>query len=326
MQISKKTIKTINTPEESRLMNMFLTDPDCIRQRAYVNIPAWHDKGYLGDGLSIFCDDVGGSHVAIVADIIQTILPKARVYTGGISYMQKSGKITECKIRCDETGEALPFDEFIEKYEINLINNSKGSPYKGRIQPIALYMKDKIKQYNLIMCGAGGNDADSPITQEYYGACIVVASCRLDKGVPVWSYKSVGEEIDFAMFNGFTSGTSFSSPFLLGMAGLLRCKYPNITQEEVYEYFKSHSMDILEEGKDIKSGWGLPIMGKVETEIIMQIGNHKITVDGKPIILDQCPVYNERGDRTLVPLRAIAEAFGATVDWDGVTQTIKIVR
>ena len=61
-------------------------------------------------------------------------------------------------------------------------------------------------------------------------------------------------------------------------------------------------------------------------EIVMQIGNHKITVDGKPIILDQCPVYNERGDRTLVPLRAIAEAFGATVEWDAGTQTITIVR
>lgn len=73
-------------------MSMFLTDPDCVRQREYANIPAWHDKGYLGKGLSVFCDDVGGSHVAIVADIIQTILPKAAVYTGGIGYTQKSGK------------------------------------------------------------------------------------------------------------------------------------------------------------------------------------------------------------------------------------------
>lgn len=307
-------------------MGLFQTDPDCIKQRAYVNIPSWHEKGYIGEGLSVFCDDVGGSHVAIVADIIQTILPKARIYTGGISYIQKSGQISECNIRCTETKETLPFDDFIERYEINLINNSKDTTYKGKVQPIALYMKDKIKQHNLIFCGAAGNDTGEAITQQYYGACIVVTSCRLENGVPVWSRKSVGEEIDFAMFNGFASGTSFSSPFLLGMAGLLRCKYPNIMQEEVYEYFKSHSMDILEEGKDIKSGWGLPIMGDPKTKIIMQIGNHKITVDGKPIILDQCPVYNERGDRTLVPLRAIAEAFGATVDWDADTQTITIVR
>ena len=67
-------------------------------------------------------------------------------------------------------------------------------------------------------------------------------------------------------------------------------------------------------------------MGDPKTVIKMQIGNHKITVDGKPIILDQCPVYNERGDRTLVPLRAIAEAFGATVDWDEATKTVTIVR
>ncbi|HHX36489.1 MAG TPA: hypothetical protein GX717_00735 [Clostridiaceae bacterium] len=293
-------------------------------QRKYVNIPEWHEKGYLGQGLSVFCDDVGGSHVAIVADIIQTILPKARVYTGGISYVQKNNAIASCTVNCRETNELLPFDEFVVKYDIGLINNSTDGGYADRILPIAEYMKDKIKKYNLIFCGAAGNGG--ALTQKYYGACIVVASCRLVNGKIQWSYMSTGEGIDFTMFNGFVPGTSFSSPFLLGMAGLLRCKYPGITQPEVYEYFKTHAQDILEPGKDEKSGWGLPIMGDPKTVIKMQIGNHKITVDGKPIILDQAPVYNERGDRTLVPLRAIAEAFGATVDWDEATKTVTIVR
>ena len=305
-------------------MGLFLTDADCIRQRAYVNIPSWHDREYLGEGLNVFCDDVGGNHVAIVADIIQTILPKAKVYTGGIGYTQKQGTITSCNIKCDENKETLPFDEFIEKYNIGLINNSTDGGKAGKILPIAEFMKNKIKEHNLIFCGASGNGSE--VTQRYAGACIVVSQAVLENNKVRWGYTSTGDTVDFAMFSGFTAGSSFSSPFLLGMAGLLRCKYPNITQDEVYEYFKSHSTDILDEGKDIKSGWGLPIMGKVETEIVMQIGNHKITVDGEPIILDQCPVYNERGDRTLVPLRAIAEAFGATVVWDADTQTITIVR
>ena len=42
------------------------------------------------------------------------------------------------------------------------------------------------------------------------------------------------------------------------------------------------------------------------------------------IKFDQPPVIKD--DRTLVPLRAIFEALGATVDWDGETQTVTSVR
>jgi len=45
--------------------------------------------------------------------------------------------------------------------------------------------------------------------------------------------------------------------------------------------------------------------------------SREVTLDVPPIIVN---------DRTLVPLRAIAEATGATVDWDQDTQTVRIVR
>ena len=307
-------------------MSRFKTDPDCIKQRAYVNIPAWHDKGYLGDGLSVFCDDVGGSHVSIVADIIQVILPKAEIYTGSIGYIQKSGEITDCTISCTETGERLPFDDFIKKYNISLINNSKDGGRGPEVLPIAKYMKEKIKEHNLIFTGAAGNDAGQPTTQLFNGACIIVTSCNLKNGVPVWSYSCVGDNIDFAMFSGFTAGTSFASPFLLGMAGLLRCKYPGITQDKVYDYFKSHCEDILEPGKDNKSGWGLPIMGDPKTVITIKIGSNVMEVDGRKVLLDQPAVIDKTTSRTLVPIRAISEALGAEVGWDDKTKTVTIVR
>lgn len=303
-------------------MGMFLTDPDCVRQREYVNIPTWHEKGYTGEGLGVFCDDVGGGHAAIVADIIQTILPKAKVYTGSIGYTQKQGKITSCNIKCDEINETLPFDEFIEKYNIGLINNSTDGGKAGKILPIAEFMKNKIEKHNLIFCGASGNGGE--VTQKYAGACIIVGSAVLEKGKVRWGYTSTGDTVDFAMFSGFTAGSSFASPFLLGMAGLLRCKYPGITQDEVYEYFKAHCEDILEPGKDNKSGWGLPIMGDPKTVIKMQVGNFKATVDGKTVIMDVAPKIENQ--RTLVPLRFISEALGAEVGWDDKTKTVTIVR
>lgn len=45
-----------------------------------------------------------------------------------------------------------------------------------------------------------------------------------------------------------------------------------------------------------------------------------VSVDGKGVDFDQLPVIEN--DRTLVPMRAIFEALGATVEWDGDTRTV----
>lgn len=47
-----------------------------------------------------------------------------------------------------------------------------------------------------------------------------------------------------------------------------------------------------------------------------------VTIDGKPVIFpDQQPIKTEK-DRVLVPLRAIFEALGATVDWNEQNQSV----
>ncbi|MCL1808999.1 MAG: stalk domain-containing protein, partial [Clostridiales bacterium] len=50
----------------------------------------------------------------------------------------------------------------------------------------------------------------------------------------------------------------------------------------------------------------------------------RITIDGKPISLDLAPVI--QNDRTLIPIRPVAEAIGADVDWDQTTKTATLVR
>ncbi|MBQ3426716.1 MAG: copper amine oxidase N-terminal domain-containing protein [Clostridia bacterium] len=61
---------------------------------------------------------------------------------------------------------------------------------------------------------------------------------------------------------------------------------------------------------------------KDDTEIKMTIGENVIYVNGTPIALDVAPMISE--DRTLVPARAVAESFGADVDWDQDTRTVII--
>lgn len=50
----------------------------------------------------------------------------------------------------------------------------------------------------------------------------------------------------------------------------------------------------------------------------------KVLLNGTEIYFDQEPVI--KNGRTLVPMRAVFEAMGATVEWDGESQTIKAVK
>jgi len=57
--------------------------------------------------------------------------------------------------------------------------------------------------------------------------------------------------------------------------------------------------------------------------VSLTIGSTQATIDGQPATLDVAPFLV--GDRTLVPLRFIAQALGATVNWDDSTSTVTIL-
>jgi hypothetical protein len=60
------------------------------------------------------------------------------------------------------------------------------------------------------------------------------------------------------------------------------------------------------------------------TTVALHIGSTTASVDNRPQQLDAAPFLI--GARTLVPLRFIAEALGATVDYNSATQTVAITR
>ena len=61
---------------------------------------------------------------------------------------------------------------------------------------------------------------------------------------------------------------------------------------------------------------------KDDLTVSLEIGSFDMYVGDKVTTLDvPALIY---GDRTLVPLRAISEAFGCTVDWNGDTRTVSI--
>ncbi len=307
-------------------MGLFLTDGRCIYQRNYVNIPEWHEKGYLGEGLNIFHDDLGQtSHNDVCVDMMQTILPLAKIYSGGIGSYTEHGQVKECYIKCNETKEQLDFDEFITKYDISQINNSTTGGKNDSNSPMAKYMRGKIKEHNLVGTGAFGNFADEP-TNKFQGAFIMVSGVTLMKDYSFQDYGVSGDACDFSMFMGFQSGTSFSAPFLNGMIGLIRCKYGMITQEEVYSYLVEHCEDMGTEGWNPEFGHGLPILGDANMEIKMTIGSKVATVDGKKVLMEQEPFIMRDTGRTVSPVRFVAETLGAEVEWNDRTKEITITK
>ena len=59
---------------------------------------------------------------------------------------------------------------------------------------------------------------------------------------------------------------------------------------------------------------------KNSVKISMKIGDATMYVNGRAIALDSPPCVID--DRTLVPVRAIAESFGINVEWDGATSSV----
>lgn len=60
------------------------------------------------------------------------------------------------------------------------------------------------------------------------------------------------------------------------------------------------------------------------TVIELWVGNDMVLINGEPFVLDVAPFIDKSSGRTMVPLRLIAEAFGASVSWDSTTYEVRI--
>ena len=66
--------------------------------------------------------------------------------------------------------------------------------------------------------------------------------------------------------------------------------------------------------------WASPAQGANRVEIVLTVGSSKASINGQSIALDAAP-YIKSGS-TLVPLRFIGTALGATIDWHQESETV----
>lgn len=67
-----------------------------------------------------------------------------------------------------------------------------------------------------------------------------------------------------------------------------------------------------------------PVILKKQITIVLKVGSKDAFVDGEKKMLDVAPYVDPNSNRTLVPLRFISEAFGATVVWDSLASSATI--
>ena len=67
-----------------------------------------------------------------------------------------------------------------------------------------------------------------------------------------------------------------------------------------------------------------PLVSDDKKTIVLTIDSKMISIDGEFVVNDVAPIII--GDRTVLPIRVIAEALGATVTWNGTEQAVTIVK
>ena len=304
-------------------------------------ITRWHNWGYEGQGVKVAvidtdCKDDGtmsdwccfplgqaseGGHGISVAKVLHEVAPKAEIHL--FSYLDGDDK---------KRAEII---DYVIGNDYDLVNVSL-SVNDGKNEPIRL-----LEHGDLPVVAASGNGGNEnrlcfPASADW---TIAVGALQqsIDKVAP---FSNGGENLDclgYSFINYLNSkgksvsfsGTSCAAPFVTGMIALWMswCKMIGYQpgREAVKQFVRKHCIDYGAEGKDKASGYGLLVLpGKLTpAKITMEIGSKTAIVNGKEVQIDVAPYVKQ--DRTMVPLRFVAEALGAEVNYIPKGQKIEIV-
>lgn len=279
----------------------------------YLGITKWHNKGYYGKGITIASRESLSPHGKKVFDVITQICPEANRL-----YKQEFHKT---------------ISDGIDIYTTSMFSSSDKYP-KYIDKSKAMY------DSGIFLCCAVGNYDDEKQTSlsklkwwTSIGACYYYPKTNIVKKA---EYSSLSEDLDFMSITnmqtntGIFTGTSCATPVFASMLVLVQQFFKEkcgrkLTNTELLKFIRDNTMDIGENGFDVKTGYGIFILPPPETinvkdyinmdKIIeLNIGSKKARVDNKEIELDVEPIIKD--GRTLVPIRFIAESLGCEVFWD----------
>ena len=248
----------------------------------FLGITKFHENGYTGKNITIAskemiiegvfddveCDDYfstdtskSAKHGTTVMDYIRQVVPDAR------------------KIACDFSGiteKNVWKCEGMEKLLSNPPQVFTSSSYNtSDSQEHHMKKYRELREKGCFLVHGAGNDGEEGVLNVVKNDVFkAVAAYKLYCGKPKKeTFSSVGEEVDFASLDNLRAtwdnkrhtGTSFSAPIFAGMVGLVQDFFISKTgkqleYEKLLEFIKDNCIDVDEEGKDEKSGYGLFIL------------------------------------------------------------------
>ncbi len=316
-------------------------DSFVLQQKQYDRTQEWNEAGWDGTGVTIWDVEPLNTHGTMTMKRIIDAAPKAKVLNYSWDKKYSSKGIEYEHVTLDD-GSQVSGEEFVRNNHITILSHSHSGRYNNKPYIIDLYANLKNK-FNVALFNSAGNDGAEGVQGGaipesiaiYVGAAIVYQGNF--NQIRIANYSSLGdefEEVDFTTFVGPSSwsGTSFSCPYLAGIAALLQQRYGfDTTQEEMYAYFKMISKPLNTNHPsntpdyDYWSGWGIPILPHVNKRyVVMEIGRKAFKIDGAWTEMDTAPFIEKQ--RTFVPIAFAALALGAQVSWDNNNRKVTIVK
>lgn len=244
----------------------------------FLNITKYHDAGFKGQGIKIAVYDTGfdasdyqeqfgyvkpltnasslnrwversdgkSDHGMIVLDVIRQIAPEAEVYFenfGGFSRF---------------------LHEVKERGDIDIVNISMSS--RAPLAPLVDSMDDEV-----MFTSAGNNGIDSVVNApgNHKNFITVGSSTRNDADIRRSNYSTVDDHVEVTSLNNWYvkglrarrfRGTSCTSPAVAAMMALFMSANEKINREQARELIRNNVIDLYDEGRDAKTGYGLFIL------------------------------------------------------------------
>lgn len=240
--------------------------------RDYLGVSVWHKAGYTGSRCTVltgevFEGDEATSHGKSTREALLEIAPDAKVLSA--PFPSASNRREEFLEVVEATGASAMF------YSMSTTSFSASNALDAEMPE------------RFFLCVSAGNYASERANsymrpKSVYGVgAVTVRWSATRNGVPMEdakllvspaSYTSHSDLVDFAAPTGLYlaskggtqfNGTSCSCPVLVGLATLVNDFFIEktgspLSHSVMYQFLHDHSEDVYSEGKDKKTGWGIP--------------------------------------------------------------------